>query len=194
MSDTAPRPAFFLDLYGTVAEEVGYVNHISRFQLFPWAGQAIGRIRSAGYAAVIATNQAGVARGYFPEEVIRQVNDKLRRELSTAGAPLDAVYYCPHHPSQGEPPYRKKCNCRKPKPGMIERAVKDLGLKLEGSLVVGDRYSDIEMAHGLGLRAALVLTGYGQGEFEHFSRDWSRQPDWVAEDLLDAVNKILGKE
>lgn len=187
------RPAFFLDLYGTVAEEMGYVNHVSRLHIFPGAAEAITRIRAAGYAAVIATNQAGVARGYFPEEVVRQVNEKLKRELSTAGSPVDAVYYCPHHPKVGEPPYRKKCNCRKPNPGMIEQAVRELDLKLDGSVAVGDRYTEIEWAHNLGLQGALVMTGYGRGEYEHFNRTWPRQPDWVAEDLLDAVTKILRK-
>ena len=193
MNDDLKRPAFFLDLYGTLAEEMGYVNHVSRFHLFPWAAEAINQIRSAGYAAVVATNQAGVARGYFPEEVVRQVSEKLKRELSTAGAPIDAFHYCPHHPRVGESPYKKRCNCRKPKPGMIDRALKELDLKLDGSVVVGDRYTDIEMAHGLGLRGALVMTGYGRGEYEHFHSTWPRQPDWIAEDLLDAVKKILRK-
>ena len=187
------RPAFFLDRDGVVAEEVGYMNHLSRLQVYPFAAEAIKKIRAAGYAAVVVTNQAGVARGYFPEELIQMVHDKMERELSTDGARLDGVYYCPHHPSVGEPPYRKKCNCRKPRPGMIEQAVKELGLTLEGSVVVGDRYTEVEMAHGLGLRAALVLTGSGQGEYEYLSKGWTKQPEWVVEDLLDAVKKIIGK-
>ena len=193
MSTDAKRSAFFLDLYGTVAEEMGYVNHISRLRVFPWAAEAIARIRAAGYAVVIITNQAGVARGYFPEEVVRQVSDKLKRELSTAGSPIDAFYYCPHHPRVGEPPYRKKCSCRKPKPGMIDRALKEHDLKMDGSVVVGDRYTEIELAHSIGLRGALVMTGYGCGEYEHFSGTWPQQPDWIAEDLLDAVTKVLRK-
>lgn len=191
--ESEKRPAFFLDRDGVVAEEVGYMNHLSRLQVYPFAAEAIKKIRAAGYAAVVVTNQAGVARGYFPEELIQMVHDKMERELSTDGARLDGVYYCPHHPSVGEPPYRKKCNCRKPRPGMIEQAVKELGLTLEGSVVVGDRYTEVEMAHGLGLRAALVLTGYGQGEYEYLSKGWPKQPEWVVEDLLDAVKKIIGK-
>jgi len=191
MSGGVKRRAVFLDRDGTVAEEVGYVNHVSRFRLYPWSAEAIRKINQAGWAAVVVTNQAGVARGYFPEEVIQQVNEKMRQELAAAGAQLDGVYYCAHHPDVGEPPYRQRCDCRKPQPGMLERAARELGLELEGSVVIGDRYLEIEMAHRRGLRGALVLTGYGRGEVEYSSERWPKPPDWVADNLLDAVNKIL---
>jgi len=191
MRAAAKRRAFFLDRDGTVAEEVGYVNHLSRFQLYSWSAEAIRRINDAGLAAVVATNQAGVARGYFPEELIRQVNAKMVEQLAAAGARLDGVYYCAHHPEVGAPPYRQRCRCRKPLPGMIEQAVEDMNLELAGSVVVGDRYLEVEMAHRLGLRGALVLTGYGRGEFEYMRHEWPRQPDWVAENVLDAIEKIL---
>lgn len=185
------RRAFFLDRDGTVADEVGYVNHLSRFRLYPWSAEAIRRINAAGWAAVVVTNQAGVARGYFPEELIAQVNERMTQELAAAGAQLDGVYYCPHHPDAGAAPYRQRCNCRKPQPGLLDRAVRELDLSLEGSVVVGDRYQEVEMGHRRGLRAALVLTGYGRGEIEYQSRRWPQPPDWVAENLLEAVKTIL---
>ena len=191
MTRNAKRRALFLDRDGTVAEEVGYVNHISRFRLYPWSAEAIRRINAAGWAAVVVTNQAGVARGYFPEELIQQVNEKMKQELAATGARLDGVYYCAHHPDVGEPPYRQRCTCRKPQPGLLERAVRELELSLEGSVVIGDRYMEVEMAHRLGLRGALVLTGYGRGELEYGRARWPRPPDWVAENLLEAVEKIL---
>lgn len=191
MTRNAKRRALFLDRDGTVAEEVGYVNHISRFRLYPWSAEAIRRINAAGWAAVVVTNQAGVARGYFPEELIQQVNEKMKQELAAAGARLDGVYYCAHHPDVGEPPYRQRCTCRKPQAGMLERAARELDLSLEGSVVIGDRYLEVEMAHRRGLRGALVLTGYGRGEVKHMSQKWPRPPDWVAENLLEAVQKIL---
>lgn len=191
MSATEKRRAVFLDRDGTVADEVGYVNHLSRFRLYPWAAEAIRRIHAARLAAVVITNQAGVARGYFHEELIKHANEKMQQELEAAGARLDGVYYCPHHPDVGEPPYRQPCRCRKPLPGLIERAVSELNLELDGSVVIGDRYVDVEMGHRLGLSAALVLTGYGRGEYEYQRERWPRPPDWVAENLLEAVEKIL---
>lgn len=193
MNTRTRRRAAFLDRDGTIADEVGYVNHLSRFRLYPWSAEAIRRLNNAGWATVVVTNQAGVARGYFPEELIQQVNERMRRELTAADARLDGVYYCPHHPDVGAPPYRQRCDCRKPLPGMIERAARELNLELEGSVVVGDRYLEVQMAHRLNLRGALVLTGYGRGEFEYMRRDWPRPPDWVAENLLDAVQKILAE-
>jgi D-glycero-D-manno-heptose 1,7-bisphosphate phosphatase len=185
------RRAFFLDRDGTVAEEVGYMNHRSRFRLYPWSAEAIRRINAAGFAAVVVTNQAGVARGYFPEELIVEINALMKQELARAGAHLDGVYYCAHHPDVGIPPYRQECNCRKPKAGMLERAARELNLELEGSVVVGDRYLEVEMAHRIGQRGALVLTGYGRGELTYLSQSWPRPPDWIAENLLEAVEKIL---
>ena len=191
MSTNSKRRAVFLDRDGTVADEVGYVNHLSRFRLYPWSAEAIRKINAAGLAAVVVTNQAGVARGYFPEELIRQVNERMTQELAAAGARLDGVYYCPHHPEVGEPPYRQRCACRKPQPGMLEQAVRDLNLSLPGSVVIADRYMEVEMAHRLGLRGCLVLTGYGRGEREYQRQKWPRPPDWIAEDLREAVDKIL---
>ncbi|MFQ5694623.1 MAG: D-glycero-alpha-D-manno-heptose-1,7-bisphosphate 7-phosphatase [Terriglobia bacterium] len=191
MSKDEKRAAFFLDRDGTVADEVGYVNHISRFRLYPWSAEAIRRIHAGGHAAVVVSNQAGVARGYYPERLVREVNQKMQGELAAAGAKLDGVYYCPHHPSVGKRPYRQRCRCRKPGPGLIEHAVEELNLALEASVVVGDKYSDVEMAHRLGLRGALVLSGYGRGELEYNRERWPRQPDWVADNLLEAVQKML---
>ncbi|MFQ5723755.1 MAG: D-glycero-alpha-D-manno-heptose-1,7-bisphosphate 7-phosphatase, partial [Terriglobia bacterium] len=191
MSGNSKRRAVFLDRDGTVADEVGYVNHLSRFRLYPWSAAAIKKLNDAGLAAVVVTNQAGVARGYFPEELIQQVNQRMVAELAAGGAKLDGVYYCPHHPDVGQPPYRQRCHCRKPQPGMIERAVQELNLSLPGSVLITDRYMEVEMAHRLGLRAALVLSGYGRGEYEYQRSRWPRPPDWLAENLLDAVDKIL---
>ena len=185
------RRAVFMDRDGTISEEVGYVNHVSRYRVFPFAARAVRALNEAGWLAVLVTNQAGVARGYFAEEMIGAVHGVLAAELEKEGARLDAVYYCPHHPSVGEPPYRFDCDCRKPRPGLIRRAAADLGVDLARSWMVGDRYSDTELARNAGVRAAFVLTGYGRGEFEHQSQAWRHRPDLVAENLLEAVRKII---
>ena len=185
------RRAVFMDRDGTISEEVGYVNHVSRYRVFPFAAEAVRTLNEAGWLAVLVTNQAGVARGYFKEDLIGEVHKVLTAELERGGARLDAVYYCPHHPSVGEPPYRFDCDCRKPRPGLLLRAAEDLGLDLSQCWMVGDRYSDTELARNAGARSAFVLTGYGRGELEHQSQAWPRRPDLVAENLLEAVKTIV---
>jgi D-glycero-D-manno-heptose 1,7-bisphosphate phosphatase len=188
---TTRRPAIFLDRDGTLAHEVGYINHPSRFRLYPWAVDAVRLINQAGLLAVVVTNQAGVARGYFPESVIHEVHESLRAAMEAGGARLDAIYYCPHHPDVGEPPYRHDCDCRKPRPGLLRRAEAELGADLGRSFVVGDRHGDLTVAWSVGARGALVKSGYGLGELVHLSPRWPRQPDLVAEHALDAVERIL---
>jgi D-glycero-D-manno-heptose 1,7-bisphosphate phosphatase len=188
------RPAVFIDRDGTISEEVGYINHPSRFRLFPYAARAIKLLNDQGWLAIIITNQAGVARGYFSESMIETVHDNLRKELSDEGARVDAIYYCAHHPTVGEPPYRQDCDCRKPKPGLITRATKDLDVALEQSWMIGDRYGDVELARNAGVRSAFVLSGYGRGEWENQRTLWEHQPDLVAENLLAAVESILRSE
>ncbi|HEV2707756.1 MAG TPA: HAD family hydrolase [Pyrinomonadaceae bacterium] len=189
------RRAVFIDRDGTISEEVGYVNHPTRYRVFPYSAAAVKLLNEAGWLAILVTNQAGVARGYFREEMIGAVHEILARELERGGARLDALYYCPHHPSVGEPPYRLDCDCRKPKPGLIQRAAAELDIDLSSSWMVGDRYSDTELARNAGVRSAFVLSGYGRGEWEHQRAAWRHLPDLVAQDLLEAVQKIVtGKQ
>jgi D-glycero-D-manno-heptose 1,7-bisphosphate phosphatase len=188
---TSARPAVFLDRDGTLAHEVGYVNHPSRFRLHPWAVDAVRMVNQAGLLAVVVTNQAGVARGYFPESVVHEVHAAMRAAMEAGGARLDAIYYCPHHPEVGEPPYRLDCTCRKPKPGLLQKAAGELGADLTRSFVVGDRHADLALAWAVGARGVLVKTGYGLGELVHLSAAWRRPPDLVAEHALDAVERIL---
>lgn len=185
------QPAVFIDRDGTISEEVGYVNHPTRFQLYPYSSSAVKMLNDKGWLAVVVTNQAGVARGYFSEDIVKQIHGKMERELLDASARLDAVYYCVHHPTVGEPPYRLDCDCRKPKAGLIKRAASDFEIDLSSSWVVGDRYSDVELARNAGLRSGFVLSGYGRGEWEYQRAGWKYQPDIVCENLLEAVELIL---
>jgi D-glycero-D-manno-heptose 1,7-bisphosphate phosphatase len=183
--------AVFIDRDGTISEEVGYINHPARFRVFPYSGAAIKLLNDSGWLAVVVTNQAGVARGYFTEDMIHTVHHRLALNLEEQDAKLDSIYYCAHHPSVGEPPYRHDCDCRKPKPGLILRAASELEIDLKQSWMIGDRYSDIELARNSGVNSAFVLSGYGRGEWEHQRADWKHQPDLVAEDLLEAVQMIV---
>jgi D-glycero-D-manno-heptose 1,7-bisphosphate phosphatase len=171
------RPAVFLDRDGTVSKEVGYLKDPDHLELIPGSAQAIARLRELGFAVVVATNQSGVGRGYFDMHLVEATNARLEELLAREGVHLDGIYVCPHHPDDG-------CACRKPAPGMALQAQKDLGLDLDCSYVVGDRPSDIELGQGLGVRTVLVLTGYGRESMEQV------QPDFVAEDLREAVEWI----
>jgi D-glycero-D-manno-heptose 1,7-bisphosphate phosphatase len=181
--------AVFLDRDGTINEEMGYINHVDRFVLLPSAAAAIRRINESGLKAVVITNQSGAARGYFPVDLIDQVHRKMCRLLEEEGAFLDSIYTCIHAPpGEGE---GKGCDCRKPGIGLMLQAAHELQLDLQSSYVVGDRFKDVEMARKAGAKAVLVLTGYGRGELGFLGPTRKVEPDFVAEDLAEAVEWIL---
>src|SRR5262245_32421116 len=187
------RPAVFLDRDGCLIEEMGYLNHPSRVRILPRTAAAVSRLNAAGIPAIMATNQAGIARGYFSAETLDEVNAEVERQLALCGARLDALYVCVHHPTAGSPPYRQDCECRKPKPGLLRRAAREMGLDLSRSVMVGDKPSDVAAGQAAGAAGVLVLTGYGRGEWEYLRHAWSVKPDHVAEDLLDAVDWMIAR-
>jgi D-glycero-D-manno-heptose 1,7-bisphosphate phosphatase len=178
------HPAVFLDRDGTINEEMGYINHLSRFRLLPEAAPAVRLLNEAGFKVVVVTNQSGAARGYFPPSLVEEVHNHLRELLAREGARLDAIYTCLHAPDSG-------CSCRKPKPGLLFRAAADLDLDLGRSYLVGDRYLDIQTAVNGGVKGLLVLTGYGLGEFTHFHASCPAKPVIVAANLLEAAAFIV---
>jgi D-glycero-D-manno-heptose 1,7-bisphosphate phosphatase len=183
------RRAVFLDRDGTVIEEVGYLNRLDRVAFFPWSVDAIRVLNEAGLVVVVVTNQAGVARGYFDESLVRDTHALIDRRAAAGGARIDAYYYCPHHPDGVVEALRQTCACRKPKPGMIHQAASDLDLDIAGSFVVGDRWLDVEMGRAAGTAAILVRTGYGQ-EAER-RPEGTVTADYVADNLMDAAAWIL---
>jgi len=184
-------PAVFLDRDGTLNEEVGYLNHIDRLRLFPWTAEAIRKLNRAGVPAVVVTNQSGIGHGYFPEELVRQVHARIVEQLALQEARIDAFCYCPHHPGARIDAYRVECRCRKPAPGMVEQAARDLRLDPHRSYVVGDTGRDLELAFNVGARAVLVMTGYGRGMYQYRRHEWPRQPDLLVANVLEAVDRIL---
>jgi D-glycero-D-manno-heptose 1,7-bisphosphate phosphatase len=180
----APRPAVFLDRDGTICEEVGYLNHISRLQIYPFAAAAVRRLNDAHLPVIVVSNQSGISRGIVPESLVQETHRRITEELARHGAHLDGIYYCPHTRAD-------QCDCRKPLPGLLEQAARAHHLDIVKSFVVGDRYGDVELAQVAGARGVLVLRGYGRGEYEYRRSEWPRQPDLVAEDLAQAVEMIL---
>ncbi|MCD6452453.1 MAG: D-glycero-beta-D-manno-heptose 1,7-bisphosphate 7-phosphatase [Acidobacteria bacterium] len=183
--------AVFLDRDGTINEEVGFIDDPEKLKLIPKAGEALKKLKDAGFLLVVVTNQSGIARGYITEEKLKEVHKRLRKLLSSYGVVLDGIYYCPHHP-EGLPPYRENCPCRKPAPGMILKAKEELGINISSSFVVGDKPEDIELGKKLGMKTVLVLTGFGKGSRKKLE-DKGILPDFVAEDVGEAVEFILGR-
>ncbi|MBW2038196.1 MAG: HAD-IIIA family hydrolase [Deltaproteobacteria bacterium] len=177
------REGVFLDRDGTINQEVGYLSAPEAMELLPGAARAIRLINCLGLRAVVVSNQSGVARGYFPLSTVEEANRRLKLLLAQEGACLDGIYYCPHHPEDG-------CPCRKPEPGLLKRAAEELGIDLPSSYMAGDRAEDIEAIHRVGGKGILVLTGYG-GQQENWP---GRPPDFVAQDLLEAVYWIILQE
>ena len=186
------RPAVFLDRDGTINEQMGYINHISRFQMLPGVAAAIRRLNEARIPVVVVTNQSGLARGYFPAELLTAVHEKMTALLAEQGAHVDGIYVCPHHPEAKREEYRVNCDCRKPKTGLLLRAAAEMGLDLARSFVVGDRWSDLKTAKACGALPVLVLTGYGRGDAQYIGPTQEVQPAFVGVDLAEAVQWILG--
>ncbi len=190
---TMIKKAVFLDRDGTINEQMGYINHISRFVLLPGVGAAIGRLNEHNIPVIVVTNQSGLARGYFPKVLLDEVHAKMTEQLAAEGAHIDGLYICPHHPEAAQEKYRKTCSCRKPKTGLLEQAAAELNLDLQQSFMVGDRWSDLKCGAAVGAAPILVLSGYGRGDQQYIGPQQKIQPAFVAEDLNAAVDWILEK-
>ena len=158
MSAVPNGAAVFLDRDGTIIRDVHYLNCESQIELLPGAAAAIAQLRNAGFKIVVITNQSAVARGLLTEADLARIHRTLEARLSAAGASVDAIYYCPHHPTAGDSRFTMACNCRKPKTGMAERACHDLQIDPRVSFMVGDQPSDMEMAANIGAQGVLIAS------------------------------------
>ena len=186
--------AVFLDRDGTINEEVGCLDSLDKLKMIPAAYEAIRLINLSGMKAIVVTNQAGVAKGFFTEKFVRQTHKINQAALLQKKASIDKFYYCPHHPTEGTGIYLQNCNCRKPSPGMLLQAAHDLDIELGNSYMIGDRYRDVETAKKVGVKGVLVKTGYGRGVLQDVGPDVAtaeNKPDFVAEDILEAVKWIM---
>jgi D-glycero-D-manno-heptose 1,7-bisphosphate phosphatase len=156
------RPAVFLDRDGTLVEDVPYLHDPERLVLLPGVGE-LAALAGAGYALVVVTNQAGVARGLYDEAAVAAVHRRLGRLLAGAGVGLDAVLYCPHHPEGTVAAYARACRDRKPGPGMLEAAARRLGLDLAASFLIGNAPTDVGAAVAAGVTPLFVTTGQAAG-------------------------------
>jgi|GEM_PF-555373 len=178
----------FLDRDGTITREKGVINHPLRLELEPLAGRAIANLNRVGIPTVMVTNQPGIGRGWISDTLLAETHSRLTDLLAVEGAKLDGLYVCPHLPSEDG---SLACTCHKPLPGLINQALADLQIAPKKIYVVGDRREDVALAKCVGGCGILVKTGYGLGEWELHSSEFPSQPDFVAENLDDAVRWIL---
>jgi len=159
------RPAVFLDRDGTIIEDVDYLTRPDQLRLIPGAAAAIRQFNERNIPVVVVTNQSAVARGMLSEAGLAEIHERLRSMLAAEGARLDAIYYCPHHPDGSQAAYRRTCECRKPKAGMLLQAARDLNIDLTASIMIGDGLRDLEAGAAAGCRTLiLVRTGHGAQE------------------------------
>lgn len=184
-------PAVFVDRDGTLIDEVGCLDHPSKVSVLPGSAEAVARLNAAGRPVIAVTNQAWVARGQLTTDGVEAVNATVVEQFAALGARIDAVYFCPHHPTEGEHPWRQACRCRKPAPGMLHEAASTFGLDLSRSVVVGDLPTDIALAAAVGARGVLVRTGFGQRYWTEHRDRFTVDPHLVADDLAAAVEWIL---
>src|SRR5919204_2436876 len=181
-----PAPAVFLDKDGTLVEDMPYNVDPGRIRLAPGAAEGLRLLHRAGYRLFVVSNQSGVARGYFREQALAAVAERLRHLLAEWAVPLAGFYYCPHHPEGVVEEHAVACACRKPAPGLILRAALEHGLDLARSWLVGDILDDVEAGRRAGCRTILIDSGH---ETEWVLRP-DRVPHRIASDLLDAAQLI----
>lgn len=173
-------------------EDVGYLDRLERLSLFPYTIDAVRLLNASGYKVVVVTSQNGVANGILTEEFLAETHAHMSKLFAAAGGRVEGYYYCPHSPNAPVERYRTDCECRKPKPGMILAAARDHGLDLSRSIVIGDRWRDVEMGLAAGTKAILVETGYGRTEAAR--RPAHVPPIPVTGTLIEAVSLVLQAE
>ena len=191
MTSSHGTPAVFLDRDGTINEDVGYLTDLAEMHIYPFAPDAIRLLRRAGFAIVVVTNQGGIARGVIAESLVQRTHEVMAERLTRAGAPVDAWYYCPHHPESVVPGLNAPCECRKPGTALPRAAAERLGLDLARSWVVGDHWRDIQMGQGVGARAVLLRTGHGSDQ--EAARPDGQRVEAICDNLIAAAAFILGQ-
>lgn len=180
------RPAVFLDRDGTVNVERGYLDRLDLLSLFPWTADAVRLLNRAGWCTVVVTNQSAIARGLIDELFLQEVHREIDRRLASGGARIDRYYHCPHLADAPREAYRLDCECRKPKPGMLRQAADDLGLDLSRSVMVGDRWVDVQCGRAAGTRTVLVQSGHREA-----APPDGVEADAILNNLMEAVGWVL---
>ena len=178
--------AVFVDRDGTINRDVSYCSHPEDFELLPTVNEGIRLLNEHGFKVVVVTNQSGIARGYFTEEMLTRIHQKMRDDLAKDGASVDAIYYCPHHPDAG-------CECRKPNTGLFHQAAAELQIDLASSYIIGDKLLDIAAAKGLNCKIVLVPSGEPEISLVRGNRFWQIGADKISTDFYTAAAWIVAQ-
>ncbi len=189
--------AIFLDRDGVINELIYYPEHgiidspftVEQFRLLPDVGKTINKFHAMGYKVVLISNQPGIAKGYLSQETFDKITERMKAELAKNGAVLDAEYYCFHHPEAKIDKLRVDCVCRKPQPGLLLQAAKDMNLDLSQSWMIGDGLTDIQAGSNAGVKT--ILVGTMKCELCHLMDEQGARPDAICSDLLKA-DKVIG--
>ena len=192
--------AVFVDRDGVINELVYYPEQgiidspftVGQLKLFPWAGEAIKKLTEAGYKVVIVSNQPGIAKRHLSREAFEKIRQKINEELARKGAFIDGEYYCFHHPEAKVDSLRASCECRKPGPGLLFQAAKDIDIDLSQSWMIGDGLTDIKAGESAGSKT--ILLGKMKCELCHLMDEENARPDAITPNLLDSVSIILNSE
>jgi len=180
----------FIDRDGVINRDPGgwtpysYVTKWEEFFFIDGSVEALKKLKDAGYKVFLISNQGGISKGYFTEKELAGVSERMLAEIRKGGGDIDRFYYCPHHD-------KDNCDCRKPKTGLIEKALREFDIALEGTYIIGDSIRDIEAGSRMGMKTALVLSGKTSARD---AKKWHIKPDLIKKNLLEAVNDILADE
>ncbi|HEY9025785.1 MAG TPA: D-glycero-beta-D-manno-heptose 1,7-bisphosphate 7-phosphatase [Burkholderiaceae bacterium] len=186
MASPERRPAAFIDRDGVINAELHYVHRIEDFHILPGVFDGLRTLARAGFALVVVTNQAGIARGLYDEAAFERLTDHMQARMAAEGIALEAVYHCPHHPAGSVAAYAVECDCRKPAPGMLLRAAREHHLDLARSVMIGDKPSDTQAGRAAGVAlTVLVESGHAlpddaAAQADHRSADLGQAAAWVA--------------
>lgn len=176
--------AVFVDRDGTINVDGPYLSDPDKFMMYPGVGEGIKELKENGFKIIVITNQSGIARGYFTENDLAEIHAKMKREFKKFNVELDGIYYCPHHPDDD-------CNCRKPKTGLFDKAIKEHDIDVKKSYMLGDKDLDVVAGRNAGTKTILIpIPGItGDSVIEKNKNDLC--PDYIARDFTDAIEWIL---
>jgi len=176
--------AVFVDRDGTINVDVHYLDYPDKFEMYSGVQRGVKKLQEKGFKIIVITNQSGIARGYFTEEQLSAVHERMKQEFQKFGVTLDGIYYCPHHPDD-------KCKCRKPNTGLFEKAIKEHNINVKKSYMLGDKILDIGAGKKIGVKTILIPEPHVRDDFLSQKNEWECNPDYIADDFLDAVEWIL---